>query len=53
MASFMPDNDPDSFLFRLRHTLAMLKYETQQGIEDWSPTISRIEQVISEEEAKP
>lgn len=43
-------NDPDSLSFRLRHTIAMLEYETQQGIEDWTPTISRLKEVLKEEE---
>jgi hypothetical protein len=29
----------------------MLEYETQQGIEDWTPTISRLKEVLKEEEA--
>ena len=44
-------NDPDCLSFRLRHTIAMLEYETQQGIEDWTPTISRLKEVLKEEEA--
>lgn len=45
------NTDPDSFSFRLRHTIALLQYETEQGVEDWSPTIVRLREVLAEEEA--
>ena len=41
--------DPDSFVYRLQHTIALLEYETQQGVEDWSPTIARLKEVLAEE----
>ena len=44
------DNDPDSFPNRLRHTIALLERETKEGIEDWSPTILRLREVLAEEE---
>ena len=39
-----------SFADRLRHTIALMEAETQQGIEDWSPTIVRLREVLAEEE---
>lgn len=45
------NTDPDSFSFRLRHTIDLLEYETQQGIEDWTPTITRLREVLAEEVA--
>jgi hypothetical protein len=41
--------DPDSFVHRLKHTIAMLEAETQQGVEDWTPTIVRLKEVLAEE----
>lgn len=45
------NNDPDAFSSRLRHTIALLEYETEQGIEDWTPTITRLREVLGEEVA--
>lgn len=45
-------NDPDSFINRLKHTIAQLEAETQQGVEDWSKTIVRLQEVLAEELAK-
>ena len=42
-------HDPDSFIYRLQHTIALLEVETQQGIEDWTPTINRLKEVLAEE----
>lgn len=42
-------DDPDSFMFRLTHTIALLEMETQQGVEDWTPTINRLKEVLEEE----
>ena len=39
-----------SFADRLRHTIALMEAETQQGIEDWTPTIVRLREVLAEEE---
>jgi hypothetical protein len=47
----MTNNDPDSFAFRLRSTISLLEMETQQGIEDWSTTITRLKEVLAEEES--
>lgn len=44
--------DPDSFIYRLKHTIALLEFETQQGVENWTPTIARLKEVLAEEEAK-
>jgi len=41
--------DPDSFIYRLQHTIALLEIETQQGVEDWTPTITRLKEVLAEE----
>ena len=41
--------DPDSFIYRLQHTIALLEAETQQGVEDWTPTIQRLKEVLAEE----
>jgi len=46
----MSNPDPNSFSFRLRGTIAKLEVETQQGVEDWSPTITRLREVLAEEE---
>ena len=43
---------PDSFIYRLKHTIALLEIETQQGVENWTPTIARLKEVLAEEEAK-
>jgi hypothetical protein len=43
--------DPDSFIYRLQHTIALLEVETQQGVEDWTPTIARLKEVLAEEMA--
>jgi hypothetical protein len=40
-----------SFAERLKHTIALLEAETQQGVEDWTPTIVRLREVLAEEEA--
>lgn len=40
-----------SFTDKLRHTIALLRAETQQGVEDWTSTIQRMEKVLLEEEA--
>jgi len=45
----MDINDPDSFAYRLQHTIAHLEAETQAGIEDWTPTIVRLREVLAEE----
>jgi hypothetical protein len=45
----MDINDPDSFVYRLQHTIAHLEAETQAGIEDWTPTIVRLREVLAEE----
>jgi len=42
-------NDPDCFIYRLKHTIALLEIETQQGVEDWTPTITRLKEVLAEE----
>ena len=42
-------DDPDSFAYRLTHTIALLEMETQQGVEDWTPTIVRLKEVLEEE----
>ena len=42
-------NDPDTFVYRIRATIAQLRAETQQGVEDWTPTIARLETVLEEE----
>lgn len=47
----MDNTDPNSFVFRLRGTIALLEAETQQGLEDWTPTITRLKEVLAEEEA--
>ena len=39
-----------TFADRLRHTIALMEAETQQGIEDWTPTIVRLREVLAEEE---
>jgi hypothetical protein len=44
-------NLPESFSFRLRATIALLEAETQQGLEDWTPTIARLKETLKEEEA--
>lgn len=40
-----------SFTERLRFTIAQMEAETQQGVEDWTPTIARLKEVLAEEEA--
>jgi len=40
-----------SFTERLRFTIAQMEAETQQGVEDWTPTITRLKEVLAEEEA--
>jgi hypothetical protein len=40
------------FKERLKHTIAQLKQETADGLEDWTPTIQRLEEVVKEEEEK-
>jgi hypothetical protein len=42
-------NDFESFAFRLTHTIAMLERETAEGVEDWTPTITRLKEVLAEE----
>lgn len=37
---------------RLRHTIDQLERETKEGIEDWTPTIQRLKEVLKEEEEK-
>jgi hypothetical protein len=44
----MSNNDPDSFAYRLRSTIALLEQETEDGIEDWTPTIARLREVLEE-----
>jgi hypothetical protein len=39
-----------SFADRLRHTIAIMRVETQQGVEDWTPTIVRLQEVLSKED---
>jgi hypothetical protein len=39
-----------TFADRLRHTIAIMLRETEEGIEDWSPTIVRLREVLAEEE---
>jgi hypothetical protein len=48
----MKTQDPVSFAERLRHTIAQLRAETQQGIEDWTITIEKLQVVLKEEEEK-
>jgi hypothetical protein len=43
------NHDPDALSSRLRHTIACLEWETQKGIEDWTPTIVRLKEVLAEE----
>lgn len=38
-----------SFTDRLKHTIAVMEMETQQGVEDWTPTIKRLKEVLQEE----
>lgn len=45
------NNDPDSFSFRLARTIESLKAETEAGVEDWTPLISRLQEVLDEEVA--
>jgi hypothetical protein len=40
-----------SFAERLKHSIALLEAETQQGVEDWTQTIVRLREVLAEEEA--
>jgi hypothetical protein len=37
------------FTDRLRFTIAQMEAETQQGVEDWTPTIARLKEVLEEE----
>ena len=41
-----------SFTDRLRFTIAQMEAETQQGLENWTPTITRLKEVLTEEENK-
>jgi hypothetical protein len=41
-----------SFADRLKHTIALMEAETQQGVEDWTSTIKRLKEVLAEEMAK-
>jgi len=43
------NTDPDSFSFRLTRTIESLKAETAAGVEDWTPLISRLQEVLAEE----
>jgi hypothetical protein len=38
------------FKERLKHTIAQLERETEEGLEDWTPTIERLKEVLKEEE---
>jgi hypothetical protein len=38
-----------SFTDRLRFTIAQMEAETHQGVEDWTPTITRLKEVLEEE----
>jgi len=44
------NNDPNSFSYRLRGSIALLEAETQQGIENWAPTIDRLKATLAEVE---
>lgn len=44
------NNDPNSFSYRLRGSIALLEAETQQGIENWTPTIDRLKATLAEVE---
>lgn len=44
------NNDPNSFSYRLRGSIALLEAETQQGIENWTPTIERLKATLAEVE---
>ena len=44
------NSDPDSFSYRLRKTISTLQTETEAGVEDWTPTIVRLQEVLAEEE---
>ena len=44
------NNDPNSFSYRLRGSIAMLEAETQQGVEDWTSTIARLKTTLAEVE---
>jgi len=37
-----------SFKDRLRHTIAQLSAETQQGLEDWTSTINKCQDLLAE-----
>jgi len=39
-----------TFADRLRHTIALMLRETEEGVEDWTPTIVRLREVLAEEE---
>ena len=45
------NDDFESFAFRLTHTIAQLEQETKDGVEDWTPTITRLKEVLAEETA--
>jgi hypothetical protein len=41
-----------SFKDRLIHTIAQLKAETQQGLEDWTSTIAKCQDLLAELESE-
>ena len=47
----MATHEPVPFAVRLRHTIYLLKWETDQGIEDWTETITALTAVLEDEDA--
>ena len=45
-------HEPVPFKTRLQHTIALLQYETEIGMENWNPTIELLKEVLAEEEQK-
>ena len=44
----MATHEPVPFAVRLRHTIDLLKWETDQGIEDWTETITALTAVLED-----
>jgi tRNA(Met) C34 N-acetyltransferase TmcA len=44
----MATHEPVPFSVRLAHTIRLLRWETDQGIEDWTDTLVALEAVLSE-----